>query len=52
MDITQVPVDADREEGFEAVRRSIAAAGRGGGYVIAPTNSHPHVSVERLRWLV
>ena len=52
MDVTHVLVDADRDEVFEAVRQSIAAAGPGGGYIIAPTNSHPDVSVERLRWLV
>jgi uroporphyrinogen decarboxylase len=52
MDVTHVLVDASRDEVFEAVRQSIAAAGQGGGYIIAPTNSHSDVSVERLRWLV
>ncbi len=52
VDVTHVLVDASREEVFEAVRQAIAAAGKNGGYIVAPTNSHQDVSVERLRWLV
>lgn len=52
MDITHTLVDAGRDEVFEAVRGSILAAGRGGGYIIAPTNSHPGISLERLRWML
>ena len=52
MDITHILVDADKDEVFEAVRNSIRAAGPGGGYILAPTNSHPGMSVERLRWML
>jgi hypothetical protein len=52
MDITHILVDASREEVFEAVRESIKAAGEGGGYIIAPTNSHHDISVERLEWML
>lgn len=52
LDITHTLVDATREEVFEAVRRSIADAGRGGGYILAPDHSHPDISVQRLRWMV
>ncbi|MBU4301900.1 MAG: hypothetical protein KKE79_07455, partial [Actinobacteria bacterium] len=52
MDITRILVDADREEVFQAVRESIQAAGKGGGYILAPTNSHPDISVERLYWML
>lgn len=52
MDVTHILVDATREEVFEAVRNSIAAAGHGGGYLVAPTNSHPSVSMERVRWML
>jgi len=52
MDITHILVDASREEVFEAVRQSIEAAGRGGGYIVAPTNSHHGMSVQRLRWML
>ena len=52
IDITHILVDADREEVFAAVRDAIAAAGRGGGYIVAPTNSHQAMSVNRLRWML
>lgn len=52
MDITHILVDADRDEVFQAVKESIRAAGPKGGYIIAPTNSHPDMSVERLRWML
>ncbi len=52
IDITHILVDADRDEVFEAVRTSIAAAGKGGGYMVAPTNSHHAISVQRLRWML
>ena len=52
LDITHILVDATKEEVFESVRDSILQAGRGGGYIIAPTNSHPDMSVQRLRWMM
>ncbi len=52
LDVTHILVDASREEVFEAVRQSIEAAGVGGGYILAPTNSHPGMSVERLGWML
>jgi len=52
MDVTHILVDATREEVFEAVRNSISAAGKGGGYIVAATNSHPRVSMERHEWML
>jgi uroporphyrinogen decarboxylase len=52
IDITHILVDADREEVFEAVRTSIEAAGHGGGYIVAPTNSHQSMSLDRIRWML
>ena len=52
MDITHILVDASKDEVFEAVRKSIADAGAGGGYMIAPTNSHHDISLERLEWMM
>ncbi len=52
LDITHILVDATRDEVFEAVRASIRAAGAGGGYIIAPTNSHPAMDVKHLRWML
>ena len=52
IDVTHILVDAGRDEVFEAVRKAIEDAGAGGGYIVAPTNSHPGVSVQRLRWMI
>jgi uroporphyrinogen decarboxylase len=52
VDITHILVDATKDEVFEAVRASIYASGHGGGYILAPTNSHPGISVERLQWML
>jgi uroporphyrinogen decarboxylase len=52
VDITHILVDADKEEVFEAVKACIGAAGSGGGYIVAPTNSHHTMSVDRLRWML
>jgi uroporphyrinogen decarboxylase len=52
IDITHILVDAAKEEVFEDVRRHIRDAGKGGGYMIAPTNSHPDMSIERIRWML
>lgn len=52
IDVTHILVDATKEEVFEAVRKAIADAGEGGGYIVAPTNSHPDMSVQRLRWMI
>ncbi|MHB8780738.1 MAG: uroporphyrinogen decarboxylase family protein [Candidatus Geothermincolia bacterium] len=52
VDVTSTLVDAGRDEVFEEVRRSIDAAGRGGGYIVSPTNSHPGMTVRNLRWML
>jgi uroporphyrinogen decarboxylase len=52
IDITHILVDGTRDEVFEAVRKAIADAGRGGGYILGPDHSHPGISVERLHWMV
>jgi uroporphyrinogen decarboxylase len=52
MDVTHVLVDGTRDEVREAVRASIRDAGAGGGYMVAPTNTHPGISVRRLEWMI
>ncbi len=52
IDITHILVDGTRDEVFAAVRQAILDAGKGGGYIVAPTNSHPDMDLERLRWMV
>jgi uroporphyrinogen decarboxylase len=52
LDITHILVDATRDEVYEAVHSSILQAGHGGGYILAPTNSHPDMNVEHIRWML
>lgn len=52
LDITHILVDAAKEEVYEAVRESVLAAGAGGGYILAPTNSHPAMDIKHLRWML
>lgn len=52
VDVTHILVDATKDEVFEAIRTSIEDAGAGGGYMVAPTNSHPQMSVQRLKWML
>jgi hypothetical protein len=52
LDITHILVDATRDEVFAAVRDSIQAAGAGGGYILAPTNSHPLIDMQHLSWML
>jgi hypothetical protein len=52
LDVTRVLVDSSREEVFEAVRKAIRDAGRGGGFILSPEHDHADVSLERLQWMV
>jgi uroporphyrinogen decarboxylase len=52
IDITHILVDATRDEVFGAVEQAICDAGKGGGYILAPTNTHSDMNLERLRWMV
>jgi len=52
VDITHILVDATREEVFADIKQRIADAGKGGGYIVAPTNSHHAISIERLEWML
>jgi len=52
LDVTRVLVDAGRDEVFEAVRKAIRDAGRGGGFILSPEHDHADVSLERLQWMV
>jgi len=52
IDVSHVLVDGSKEEVFEAVRKAIADAGKGGGYILAPDHSHEDVMVDRLQWML
>ena len=52
IDVTHTLADGTREEVFEEVRRAVAAAGPGGGYILSPTHSHQGVDVRHMRWML
>lgn len=52
IDITHILVDATRDEVYDDVKRHVADAGTGGGYMVAPTNSHPGMTLENLQWMI
>jgi len=52
IDVTHILMDASKEEVFEAVRVAIGDAAAGGGYIVAQTNTHPKISVQRLEWML
>ncbi len=52
IDVTHILVSATKEEVFETVHRAIQDAGKAGGYILGPTNSHPGMTVRNLRWMV
>ena len=52
IDVARVLVDATEEEVHAAVRKAILDAGKGGGYIVAPTNSHSGMSPRNIRWML
>lgn len=52
LDIAHVLSQGTREEVETAVKQAIQAAGQGGGFIMAMTNSHNAVRVENTRWMI
>jgi uroporphyrinogen decarboxylase len=52
IDVSRIPVSAPREEVFETVRRAVADAGRGGGFILAADHSHEDVTVQNMKWML
>jgi uroporphyrinogen decarboxylase len=52
IDIAHVLSKGTKEEVENDVKRAIREAGRGGGFIISPTNMHPGVQVQNLKWMV
>jgi len=51
IDITHILVDARKEEVEEAVRKAIEDSA-GGGFILAPTHTHPSLNVQNVRWMI
>ncbi|MFX0071483.1 MAG: uroporphyrinogen decarboxylase family protein [Candidatus Hermodarchaeota archaeon] len=52
IDTKHILVDATKEEVEIAVTEAIKALGQGGGFMISPSNFHPEISIDRLKWMV
>jgi uroporphyrinogen-III decarboxylase len=52
LDIAHVLSHGTRQEVEEAVKHALRAAGQGGGFIMAMTNSHSAVKVENTRWMI
>ena len=50
--ISPLEVRLGKNEVEQAVKEAIKAMGYGGGFMISPSNFHPEMSVERLKWMI
>jgi hypothetical protein len=52
LDIAHVLSHGTRDEVFEHVKDSIKKAGKGGGLILGPSNSHADIKVKNIRWMM
>jgi uroporphyrinogen decarboxylase len=52
IDVSYVLSQGSQREVETAVKKAIEIAGPGGGFMVSPTNIHPAVRPENLRWMV
>ena len=52
IDTRHVLVKGTKEEVYDAVKFAIKKLGHGGGYMLSPSNFHPQMSIECLRWMI
>ena len=52
IDTRYILVKATKAEVQNAVLDVIKAMGKGGGYMLSPSNFHPLISVDRLKWML
>ena len=52
IDTRHILVKASKSEVEQAVKDAIKAMGHGGDFMISPSNFHPEMSVERLKWMI
>lgn len=52
LDITHVLSFGTEEEVYEHVRQAASKAGKGGGLILGPCNSHYEIKVQNLRWML
>ena len=52
IDTKHILIDATKQEVEQAVANAINAMGKGGGFMISPSNFHPNITVDRLKWMI
>jgi len=52
IDTRHILVKASKDEVEKAVKDAIVALGKGGGFMLSPSNFHPAMSVDRLKWMI
>jgi len=52
IDTSHVLVDGTKKEVEDAVKYAIKKLGPGGGYILSPSNSHPAMSYQRIKWMI
>ncbi|MBA7663078.1 hypothetical protein ES703_71116 [subsurface metagenome] len=52
IDTTHVLVSDTKKEVEDAVKHAIKILGPGGGYILSPSNSHPTMSYQRIKWMI
>jgi len=52
IDTNYILYKATKQEVEAAVLNAITAMGEGGGFIISPSNFHPEISVDNLRWMI
>jgi uroporphyrinogen decarboxylase len=52
IDTSHILVDGTQKEVEDAVKYAIKILGPGGGYILSPSNSHPAMSYQRIKWMV
>ena len=52
IDTSHVLVKGSKKDVRGAVQDAISALGKNGGFILSPTNSHPAISLERLKWMI
>ncbi|MHA1294053.1 MAG: uroporphyrinogen decarboxylase family protein [Promethearchaeota archaeon] len=52
IDTSYILVKGTKKEVEDAVKFAIKKLGQGGGFILSPSNSHPLMSLQRIKWMI
>jgi uroporphyrinogen decarboxylase len=52
IDTSHILVKGTQKEVEDAVKYAIRRLGRGGGYMLSPSNSHPDMTYQNIKWMI